>query len=580
MRSAVRLILVLLVVALIFNNYNSLKILNLTIESLEYDLEQRASLITQEISRQADGISQQEFQTFLTSRLETYSLQAIAIYNTDGRVVSRVTHQLKGEAAELLERPPGSLLQGESLWWKTYLLIPQNFGPQNKVIAVFNGDRILGIERSAKMITYLNFLLMGFAGLLGFYFLESVLRPYRLLLQTARSAPASLRPEENRSEPDFVISTFRGVITKLKEKEQELAKLHLAEKARADDVQRLNQDLLRSISSGLMLIDQAGRIDVFNHAAEKILQVPAEHLLGQPFQEAIGRISTAFEQDIERCFAERVNLNRAELEIATSQGEVRFLGANIMPLQDRQQNFSGVFCIFTDITEFKLLQQHMALKEKFASLGEMAAFVAHEFRNSLGTITGYVQLLENGADQAQRDYLDPMGKELQVLQNVVNDFLTFARPAPLQLGPVHLGDLLQDCVEEAKVNAMQKSVDFCLDGTFLEVTGDEGALRQVFLNLLRNGAESIDGCGRKGKVQVNGRTAQNGKFAIVEVRDNGIGIPQQDLSRIFTPFFSTKEQGVGLGLAIVQKMILQHNGAISVESSSEGSVFRLQLPLS
>jgi signal transduction histidine kinase len=96
--------------------------------------------------------------------------------------------------------------------------------------------------------------------------------------------------------------------------------------------------------------------------------------------------------------------------------------------------------------------------------------------------------------------------------------------------------------------------------------------------LLRNAAESIDGTGRSGAVAVNGSQPAAGKFVVVEIADNGVGIPEGDLSRIFTPFYTTKQKGVGLGLAIVQKLVIQHNGLISVESTPEGSVFRVHLP--
>src|SRR5262249_37625522 len=205
------------------------------------------------------------------------------------------------------------------------------------------------------------------------------------LMQTAKSAPSQVPEAQHRSEAEFLIGTFKGVISKLKENEVELEKLHRSEKARADDVQQLNQDLIRSISSGLMIIDPYKRISVFNEAAETILRVPGSAVLKEPYDQVMKIISPDFKEGIDRCFEEKNFINRAEMEIHTEDG-VRYLGAGITPLKDRQQNFAGVACLFSDITEFKLLQQQMVLKEKFASLGEMAAGVAHEFRNSIATI--------------------------------------------------------------------------------------------------------------------------------------------------------------------------------------------------
>jgi PAS domain S-box-containing protein len=462
-----------------------------------------------------------------------------------------------------------------------YLLVSGQFvngAELRKVVLLFDIERYVRFERSAKAISYSGLLLIILAGIAVLYFFESAFRPFRVLLQTARSAPAQLPERENRNEADFLIQTFNSVIGQLKTKEQELARLHLSEKARADDVARLNQDLIRSISSGLILVDQNGRINVFNEAAESIFKISSKDVLSHSYREVLQNLSPAFKADVDRCLNERTNINRVELEIHTQNAELRYLGASIMPLQDREQKFAGVICIFTDITEFKMLQKHMAEKEKYASLGEMAGGVAHEFRNSVATISGYLQLLENKVDPEQQQYTGPVQKELQSLQKVVNDFLSFARPVELEMAPVSLRELLQECMEEVKV-AASDNLDFELDGVFPEVRGDERMLRQVFTNLIRNAAESVEGTNRKAKLQINGSTALNGRFCVVDVADNGVGIKNEDLARIFAPFFSTKPEGVGLGLAIVQKLVLQHNGTITVETGSEGSVFRVQLPV-
>jgi signal transduction histidine kinase len=209
----------------------------------------------------------------------------------------------------------------------------------------------------------------------------------------------------------------------------------------------------------------------------------------------------------------------------------------------------------------------------------MAAGVAHEFRNSLATVTGYLQLLEKNVSTEQQSYTSPIHKELGVLQKVVKDFLSFAGPVQMRVSRMNLHDLLHECVEELKVSAAGKNVEITMNGSFPEMEGDETMLRQIFTNLLRNAAESMDGTGRNGKVDVAGGISANGRFVTVDVLDNGKGIPPGELSKIFHPFFSTKQDGVGLGLAIVQKLIVQHNGTVSVESSSEGSIFHVQLPV-
>jgi PAS domain S-box-containing protein len=581
MRNTIRIVLALFLIILVFANYNSIRIVNRAVGVLNDDLQQRASLILREMiikltENYFNITDQSQLDQNLRKWLELYEIQGIVIYKATDTPEKMMSYNLP----KTLENPLKVLGTRKSAVVDRYLLVAGQFvsgSELRKVVLLFDIERYIRFERSAKAVSYSGLLLMILAGLAVLYFFESAFRPFRILMQTARSAPAPL-PDQNRNEADFLIQTFNSVIGQLKTKEQELAKLHLSEKARADDVARLNQDLIRSISSGLILVDQTGKINVFNEAAESILKISSKEVLSRSYGDVMHKLSPAFKADLDRCLNERTNINRAELEIHTKDSELRYLGASIMPLQDRQQNFAGAICLFTDITEFKLLQRHMAEKEKYASLGEMAGGVAHEFRNAVATISGYLQLLENKIDPDQKEYTAPVQKELQSLQKVVNDFLSFARPVELEMGHILLRELLQECIEEVKV-ATSDEVDFRIQGVFPEVRGDERMLRQVFTNLIRNAAESLEGTNRKGKLEINGSTALNGKFCVVDVSDNGIGIRNEDITRIFAPFYSTKREGVGLGLAIVQKLVLQHNGTITVESGAHGSVFRVQLPV-
>ena len=161
------------------------------------------------------------------------------------------------------------------------------------MVLIFDARRLVQIERTTTIVSYTNVLLMVFAGILVIYFFESAFRPYRMLMQTARSE-AGRAPEKN--EADFLISTFNGVISKLRQKEQELERLHRNEKARADDVEQLNQDLVRSISSGLILIDLERHIRYFNEAAEGILQTSRGNALHQLYTDVLSTVAPGIER--------------------------------------------------------------------------------------------------------------------------------------------------------------------------------------------------------------------------------------------------------------------------------------------
>ena len=576
MHNSFRLIVLLFLAALILHNYNSNKVLNLALDTMRQDMEHRTRAVAEQTFTEIKHppFSDETLRQISTRR----ELQAIVLYGPDSRILQRHSDRLPPE----LEKKLGKLsnFPQSSSEMEPYFIHRVDAGNDGQVSAalfLFQGEKFFRLERSAKIISYLNLFVIGFAAILGFYFIESTLRPLRVLMQTARSAPADLPEVGKRNDSEFLIGTFKGVIAKLKENEQELNRLHRAEKARADDVEQLNQDLLRSIGSGLILIDKAGKVFVFNHAAESIFEVSRLTALKQPYESLLKRISPVLAASISECLAHRKQIVNAELEIQSAKANRRFVSASIMPLQDRQQQFSGVFCIFSDITEFTMLQQHISQKEKFASLGEMAAGVAHEFRNSIATITGYLQMLDDRIHSEQKTYIAPIHKEIHSLQKVVNDFLSFARPVQPQFEQVNLKEIIQECIAETAVTS--RDVSFQLNGEFSNIAGDESMLRQIFSNLLRNAVEALKESQRKGEIRVQGTLREDTRILQVEVADNGSGIRAADLDRIFTPFYSTKQNGVGLGLAIAQKLVLSHNGSIQVESTSEGSRFRIQFPV-
>lgn len=580
MRNTVRLILALFLIVLILSNYNSIRVLRHSIQFLESDLQERASRVLTEVTSEMSGHSWEgasDPQPFLQATLERYGLLGILLYHDP-----KAPWTVFAEGVASQYRDPAPLLENEQALRRDRYLILRGFyneGETRKTMVLYlDARRVFQIERTTKFVSYTNLMLMAFAAILVIYFFESAFRPYNALVQAARSATPAGLSTESRNDADFLINTFNGVISNLKAKEQELAKLHRSEKARADDVHQLNQDLVRSISSGLILIDHQGIIRVFNESAGSLLELPQAAAVNRRYDEMLTGPAVPLREDIGSCFLHRTPVSRAEIELAHEPGRPRFVNASIMPIQDRAGSFAGVMCLFNDITDFKRLQQHMSQKEMYANLGEMAGGVAHEFRNSLATVAGYVQLLESRMTPEQNSYILPIHNELQSLQKVISDFLSFARPVQPEMQAVSLRELVEECAEEIRVSA-PAGLDLTLRGEFPVLDGDEAMLRQVFLNLIRNAVQSVEGVDRDGEVVISGILQTDASSVAVEIQDNGSGIREEDLPKIFTPFFTTKRDGVGLGLAIVQKLVLQHNGVITVRSSTKGSLFRVLLPL-
>jgi signal transduction histidine kinase len=262
---------------------------------------------------------------------------------------------------------------------------------------------------------------------------------------------------------------------------------------------------------------------------------------------------------------------RVEADYQTPAGERRVLGITLSPVRGPGGDTLGAACLVSDLTEITTLARQVRLRENLAALGEMSAGIAHEFKNSLATISGYAQMLATERDaETSQEFARKIVAETSSLTRIVTDFLNFARPQDIQAENVELRPLLEDCARECGVR-----LRFGAFPPELELNGDRTALRQAFANLLRNSAEAARD-GQPAEVAVSAESA-GGSLRLV-LRDNGRGIPEEDLAKIFIPFFTTKSQGTGLGLALVHRILSEHGGSISVASDAAGSTFTLSLP--
>jgi two-component system sensor histidine kinase AtoS len=386
------------------------------------------------------------------------------------------------------------------------------------------------------------------------------------------------RDQRLRSE-SHVLDSLQGVIQSLKDKEQQLESMRLMERERADDSLALSENIIESISSGVFTFDSDGRMVNMNLPASTVLARDQQEMTGVGYRDLFSGCPE-FAEIIRASLEEGRFFSREEIEIERSPGDTRYLGVSASPLRSRGDEVIGSMCLFTDLTEIRQLQDQVRLRENLARLGEMSAGIAHEFRNGLAAIQGYAQLVNrNPEDGRVAEHAGEILKETRTLGKVVSDFLAFARPASLRMERIELGPLLEECLAEVTPPGEDDGMAFSLDGDFPAVNGDETLLRQAFLNLLRNARQAVRAVREdEGEVRVRGAVSDDGRVGL-EISDNGVGIEEQNLDRIFLPFFTTREEGTGLGLALVQKIILSHNGTIQVNSRpGEGTSFRITLP--
>jgi signal transduction histidine kinase len=386
------------------------------------------------------------------------------------------------------------------------------------------------------------------------------------------------RPEDQAA---FLTASMQSVIQRLREQEKELERLHRQEKDRAQQTERLIATVTQHMPTGLLLINAAGLVTTANPAAESVLGVRG--LSYRRFAEALGADSPLVAL-LDRCLREGATFQREEVTHTTPDGSVRHLGVTVSPILGGQpatssQKAAGALCLLSDLTELTALQKQVRLKENLAALGEMSAGIAHEFKNALAIISGYAQMLRAEASAPElAESAAKIEQETRALTHVVTEFLRFARPIAVEYESVALEELMQSIV--AEVRETEPGVEISLEGKFEQVYADADLLRQALRNLVRNAAEASGEAPRRVRVrgaveETAGQPAQR-----IHVADNGAGIAAEDLPKVFLPFFTTKADGTGLGLAVVQKIALQHGGGVEARNLPEGGAeFMLWLPL-
>jgi PAS domain S-box-containing protein len=409
-------------------------------------------------------------------------------------------------------------------------------------------------------------------------FFQSLVGAHRKLVAEAKSVATELarEPAEARDEGQFLLETFQDVVARLKEKEEELRALHLIEKTRADETEALASDIVRSMTTGLVSLDPSGLVAIVNPAAEKIFGVEDRSARGRAFAEVFPG-SPELSRMVDEALTQGAYHLRGQAPYRVSDARTLHLGVSVIPLTSATGSPRGALCLLADLTEVVELRERLFLRENLARLGEMAAGIAHEFRNGLATIMGNAKLLDTGSSDSE-EIKEALLSESRSLARVVTEFLQFAKPEPLQFEPLDLGELVNGLIDELRPRAEAGGIEMRRVGESVRLEGDELLLRKAFSNLMANAVDSLLESGASGGL-LSIELSESETTAIVRVRDNGPGVEPQYREKIFTPFFTLKESGTGLGLSVVQKIVVSHNGTIELEETPSGASFVVRLPL-
>ncbi len=382
----------------------------------------------------------------------------------------------------------------------------------------------------------------------------------------ARSAQRELR--DNTRGGAFVAAALEQAVAKLREQER-------ATNARAEASERLNTEIVSSVTAGLLVTGLRGEVRILNPAGRRLLGLrdddPPTKL--DQFPPAARPLIGLLEQ----CLESGEPLVRRAVKVHKAEDRDAHFGVTVSPLRDVTNDVQGAVCLFTDITSVVELEEQLRLKESLAKLGELLAGLAHELRNSLATIHGYVRLLqkEQLADPGA-EYVKVLQTETDAMTQTVTNFLNFAKPATLAPAPVDLRRIADRSAEELQGDARRVGGQISVRGDFAVIEGDDLLLRQAFGNLLRNALEACADAGVAPDIIIDGTVDDVHAQSRVTICDNGPGIAPADRERIFQPFFTSKRNGTGLGLALVQKIVVTHNGRIAVgDRPGGGACFTL-----
>ena len=385
-------------------------------------------------------------------------------------------------------------------------------------------------------------------------------------IKKQRKALKTSEDTSKKSEVGFVVDTFQELVRKLREKENELERLRTIAEDRAVRMETYNENILQSVPSGVVSIDNAMKIKSINQSAERTFGIKAEDVMDED-------CSVVFDEPLLGILKVNKVVNRGEYPYVTRDNRHIWVGVTTSQLKNVAGETIGFILVFTDLTDIKALQMQVELKKRLTQLGEMSAGIAHELRNPMSVIAGYAKLLSKKVELSNRATVDAILTEIESMDRIISELLAFAKPTDLNKVPLQLQSIIEETVANAVGDNRSIKVAIKSKGP-LSVIGDEILLRQAFTNLFINAVDAMPEGGAL--------TAELNEFydmVEITVSDTGHGIPEDIRHKIFLPFYTTKQKGIGLGLAIVQKIIISHSGSIEVESKEgEGTTFRIILP--
>jgi two-component system, NtrC family, sensor histidine kinase PilS len=376
----------------------------------------------------------------------------------------------------------------------------------------------------------------------------------------------------------YIVALLSGYLTeRLRKTHQELHDKSID----FDDLRVLQEHILKSVGSGILTMDLSGNVTSWNRAAEQTT--------GYSSDEIKNRWQDVFENSIKELFGHTDSLKERPFhfnaQVIKKEGDTAVFSMIASLLKDDANVVRGVILTFQDITKIIEMEERMRRQERLATVGSLAAGIAHEIRNPLAAISGSIQVLQGELDlnDDNKRLMNIVVRETDRLNTIITEFLEYARPAGAQIAQIEFRSAMDETITLLKNSKnFQENIVITSDiDPHIALKGDPQRLRQVFWNLLINACQAMPTGGTLAITAVPYSPGENkATMCLITIADTGRGIEGEDLAKIFDPFFTTKTEGTGLGLAIAYRIIDDHGGSIAVDSEpGKGTQCTIRLPM-
>ena len=337
------------------------------------------------------------------------------------------------------------------------------------------------------------------------------------------------------------------------------------------------ESVLSSFTDAVIILNGDGLVQWLNNAAEQLSGHPLSQSIGNPFS-SVFTGADSVRAIAEKVMSEGASLTNHDASIKDWRGESVPVDVSAYPVIEGDRRLTAI--ILRDITALKALERLMAVQDRLAELSTLAAGIAHEIKNPLGGIRGAAQLLGAEAGGGLREYTDLIIRESDRINRLVLDLINVNQPDEFKKEPQNIYPALDDVLRILRLSIESKDIKIVklFDPSLPFVPGDGDRLRQIFLNLVKN---AVEACQSGGNVMISTSLAwkaprlsmagKRGRFIHVEITDNGMGMDEETLAKLFTPFFSRKKGGSGLGLSMTLHLVQAHDGSLEIHNRTEGT---------